>query len=64
MVKTNIHRKNCSYNDFLFTVFVGKDVDPEERAKVEEYVSSHFPDVECYFLEGGQEVYPYLFVAE
>ncbi|MBQ2876184.1 MAG: DAK2 domain-containing protein [Clostridia bacterium] len=49
---------------FLFTVFVGKDVDPEERAKVEEYVSSHFPDVECYFLEGGQEVYPYLFVAE
>ncbi len=49
---------------FLFTVFCGKDVEPEEKQEVEEYVASHFPAVECYFLEGGQEVYPYLFVAE
>ena len=49
---------------FMLTAFVGRDVSAEERAEVEAYVSAQFPFVECYFLDGGQDIYPYLFVAE
>ena len=48
----------------MLTAFVGSDVSPEEKAEIESYVSAQFPEVECYFLDGGQDIYPYLFVAE
>ena len=49
---------------FLLTVFCGRDATDGSRAAAEAYVVSSYPDVECYFLDGGQDVYPYLFVAE
>jgi hypothetical protein len=27
-------------------------------------MNNNYPDVEAYFIDGGQEVYPFLFVAE
>ena len=49
---------------YMLTVFCGKDSTPEEKEKVEKYVNEIHPDVEAYFIDGGQEVYPFLFVAE
>jgi len=49
---------------FMLTVFCGKDASAEERAELEAYVSNTYPSIEAYFIDGGQEVYPYLFVAE
>ena len=49
---------------FMLTVFTGADAGEDERALVESYVRESFPDVECYFIEGNQEIYPYIFVAE
>ena len=49
---------------FMLTVFVGADAKPEEKADIEEYIAKSHPDVECYFIDGGQEVYPFSIVAE
>ncbi len=49
---------------FMLTVFCGKDATAEERAELESYIASTYPSIEAYFIDGGQEVYPYLFVAE
>ena len=49
---------------FLLTVFCGRDATAESRAGAEAYIATAYPDIECYFLDGGQDVYPYLFVAE
>ena len=49
---------------FMLTVFCGKDASAVECSETEAYVRDTFPDVECYFLDGHQEIYPYIFVAE
>lgn len=49
---------------FMLTVFCGKDASIEESSTLEAYVAKTYPSVEIYFIDGGQEVYPYLFVAE
>ena len=49
---------------FMLTSFCGNEAPKEERLAVENYVRENFPEVECYFLDGGQDIYPYLFVAE
>ena len=49
---------------FMLTVFTGKDSTEEECSLVQSYISEHHPMVETYFIEGGQEIYPFLFVAE
>ncbi len=49
---------------FMLTCFFGKDSDPEEREKLTALVAEKYPDVEAYFLDGGQSIYPYIFVAE
>ncbi|MBO5315155.1 MAG: DAK2 domain-containing protein [Clostridia bacterium] len=49
---------------FLLTVFIGADATAKEAAALEVYVTSKYPDTEVYFIDGGQEIYPYLFVAE
>ncbi len=49
---------------FMITVFFGKDSEEEERASIEKYLGEKYPSVEVYFIDGGQEVYPYIFVAE
>ncbi len=49
---------------FMLTCFTGCDSDPEENARVEEKIRAMHPDMEIYFADGGQEIYPYIFVAE
>jgi len=48
----------------MLTVFTGKDATAAEVAELESAVAEEFPDVEAYFAEGGQDVYPFIFVAE
>ena len=49
---------------FMLTVFVGADAVSEERAELESYLAEKHSSAEVYFIEGGQEIYPYIFVAE
>ncbi len=49
---------------YLITTFVGKDTDPAEVEALSTWVAECYPDVEFYTVDGGQEVYPYIFVAE
>ena len=49
---------------YVFTVFYGTDATADDKKEIEEYVSAAYGEVECYFLEGGQDIYPFIFVAE
>ena len=49
---------------YLLTVFRGKDTTEEEQAALQEYVETTYPDVEAYFINGDQDVYPYIFIVE
>ncbi|MBE7066122.1 MAG: DAK2 domain-containing protein [Ruminococcaceae bacterium] len=49
---------------FMLTVFIGKDADRDAQQKISEYMETTHQDIETYFIEGGQEIYPYIFVAE
>ena len=49
---------------FMLTVFVGADATAEESAELESFVSDKYPDAEIYFIDGGQDIYPFIFVAE
>ena len=49
---------------FMLTVFSGVDATDEECAALEGYLSENHPDAEVYFIKGGQEIYPFIFVAE
>jgi len=49
---------------FMLTVFVGADATEKDCAVIESYAAEKFPDVEVYLAEGGQDVYPFIFVAE
>lgn len=51
-------------NKFMITVFYGKDATTEERDMLAEYMLKTYPEVEAYYVDGGQEIYPFLFVAE
>ena len=49
---------------FALTVFEGKDTDEESNQALEAYIHEAYPDVEVYMVNGGQDVYDYIFVAE
>ena len=49
---------------FMLTVFCGIDATDEDKAALEAHVASEHPDAEIYFIEGGQEIYPFIFTAE
>ena len=49
---------------FMITIFFGKDATNEEREILKDYMSRTYPTVEAYFIDGGQEIYPFLIVAE
>ena len=49
---------------YMMTIFRGKDADAEECASLEAKISEAFPNVEIYTIDAGQEIYPYIFVAE
>ena len=49
---------------FMLTVFCGKDATEEERAALNEAITADHSDAELYFIDGGQDIYPFIFVAE
>ena len=49
---------------FMLTVFVGADATEEERAELEAFIGEKYPSDEVYFIDGGQDIYPFIFVAE
>ena len=49
---------------FMLTVFCGIDSNEEERAEIEAYIAKNHSSAEVYFIDGGQEIYPYIFTAE
>ncbi|MBE6555382.1 MAG: DAK2 domain-containing protein [Ruminococcaceae bacterium] len=49
---------------FMLTVFCGKDATEEDRKDLEAYLTEQHSDIEIYFSEGGQDVYPFIYVAE
>ena len=55
---------NLAEGRFMLTVFVGKDASESDRLALEAYISESHPELECYFTEGLQEIYPFIFVAE
>ena len=49
---------------FMITVFFGKDVTDVEKESICAYIEENHPDAEAYYLDGGQEIYPYIFICE
>lgn len=49
---------------FMMTVFFGKDVTDIEKASICNYIEENHPDAETYYLDGGQDIYPYIFICE
>jgi len=49
---------------FMLTIIGGADTTEEERNALGKHISESHPDIEIYVLDGGQEIYPYIFVAE
>lgn len=62
--KTVLHSIFDSGDKSMLTVFTGKDATADDVAALESAVAEEFPNVEAYFAEGGQDVYPFIFVAE
>ena len=49
---------------FMLTVFSGIDANADETRELESYITAKYPSAELYVINGGQEIYPYIFVAE
>lgn len=49
---------------YMLTAFCGSELSDEDEAQVEAYLEERYGEVECYFLPGGQDVYPLIFIAE
>ena len=61
---TELIDKLITEDRFVLTCFYGKDSVAEEREQLESLIVEKYPDIETYFLDGTQEIYPYIFVAE
>ena len=48
----------------MLPAFIGKDAADTDRQTLEDYLQSNHPEVEFYFTEGLQDIYPFIFVAE
>jgi len=49
---------------FMLTVFKGINATTEECEALEESIKEKHPEIEIYVLDGGQEIYPLVFLAE
>lgn len=49
---------------YLLTAFRGSGLKDGDAKAVEAYISERYGDIEYYFLDGGQDIYPLIFVAE
>ena len=51
-------------DSYLITTFAGKEAESAEIEELESWIAENYPDVEFYITDGGQEVYPFIFVVE
>lgn len=56
--------KMMADDKFMLTIFRGKDADEAEQEKLLGKLEAVCPHAELYFIDGGQDIYPYIFVAE
>ena len=63
-LKTIADKLLNDYGKSMITVFCGADANNEEKEAMEAYLSEKYPIAELYYIDGGQDVYPYIFVAE
>ena len=49
---------------YALTIFAGAASSDSENEALEDYIHENYPDVEVYIVDGGQEVYDYIFIAE
>ncbi len=49
---------------YMLTVFCGKDANSQEAERLRGQLEKQYPHVEIYFVDGGQDIYPYIFAAE
>lgn len=49
---------------FMITIICGMDANEEEKSALEAHIKEKHPDAEFYFIDGGQEIYPFIFVVE
>jgi dihydroxyacetone kinase-like predicted kinase len=58
-----LSRLNANEKNFII-VFYGKDVTEEEKELTAKIVTTQYPDVEFYSMDGGQDVYDYIIILE
>lgn len=51
-------------DSYIVTAFVGSEAVSDEVAELEAWAAETYPDVEFYLTDGGQDVYPFIFVVE
>ena len=49
---------------YMLTVFCGADATEEQKETLTAYLAENYPSVEAYLIDGGQEIYPFVYVAE
>ena len=49
---------------YMLTVFCGKDAESAEAELLQGDLEKQYPNLEVYFVDGGQEIYPYIFAVE
>ncbi len=54
------------FNDevYMITAFVGQDATTDDVSDLQSWIEEEYPDLEFYTVNGGQGVYPFIFVAE
>lgn len=60
----SLAEKILSGDRFMLTVFIGKDATADEQSTLEAALTEKCPGAEIYFVPGGQDIYPFIFVAE
>jgi len=51
-------------DSYIITAFAGHEAEEAEIAELEAWIGETYPDVEFYTTNGGQDVYPFIFVVE
>ncbi len=49
---------------YMVTAFTGSEAPADTMEALTDWMAENYPDVEFYTVEGGQEVYPFIFVVE
>ena len=48
----------------LLTIFYGKTIDKEKQKEIKSNITSNFPDIELYDMDGGQNTFDLILIME